>query len=62
MGFNGIPIPMDSGIRDFGIPGFQDCHGLYYLMLQDHHDQLWCHAIGVTWDGLYNGHHMGWTL
>ena len=31
-------------------------------VLQELHDQLWSHAIGVTWDGLYNGHHMGWTL
>ena len=33
-----------------------------YIMLQEHHDQLRSPAIGVTWDGLYNGHHMGWTL
>ena len=31
-------------------------------VLQEHHDQLRSHAIVVTWDGLYNGRHMGWTL
>ena len=42
--------PLGTPVVPWGTPIWTPRYQGYPLL---HHDQLWSHAIGVTWDGLY---------